>query len=70
MISGYAVRTKIQWQQQFSKSIVCFRRVILDQVPGNNDAIGLPIAGLVMIKHTLQRSLRDQATQTSFGIGE
>ncbi len=70
MVSRHAVHTKIQWQQQFSKSIVRFRRVILDQVAGDNDAIGLPFAGLIMIKDALQRSLCGDATQVSFGIGE
>jgi len=48
------VHAQVQWQQQFSKSIVGFRRIILNQVPGDNDAIGLPFAGLVMIKDTLK----------------
>ena len=58
VIARHAVHTKIQRQHQFSKPIVRLRRIILDQIAGDNDAIGNPVACLVVVENPLQRCLR------------
>jgi len=70
VVSGYAVHAYVQGQQEVPKSIVSLGRIVLDQVPGNDGAICLPVASLVVVNNRLQGRLRGGAAQAAFGIGE
>jgi hypothetical protein len=64
------VHAQVQRQQKLAKSVVSLCRVVLNQVAGDNDPIGTPVAGLIVIEDTLQRRLCSQSTQAAFWIGE
>ena len=70
VIAGHAMHAHIQWQQQVPEAIVGGGRVVLNQVPGNNDALRAPVAGGVVIENTLQRCLRGNTTQLAVRISE
>jgi len=64
------VHAHIERQQEFTKPVVSFCRIVLDQVSGYDDTVRQPVAGLVVIKDTLQRGVRGEATQVARRIGE
>ena len=70
VVSGHAVHAHVQRQQQFSKSIVSLRRIVLDQVAGDDDPVRQPVAGLIVIENALQRRVRGEAAQAAFRIGK
>ena len=70
VIARYAVGAKFEGQKQLAKIVVCFCRVILDDVARNDDAVGAPVPGRVMGQNLLKRSPRVGATQAAFGVGE
>ena len=70
MIAGHAVHAHIQRQQQVAEALVGGGRVVLDQVTGDDGALGAPVAGCVVIEDTLQRRLRGNATQLAVRISE
>ena len=67
MIARHAVNAHIQRQHEVAEALVGGRRVILDEVAGNNHAVGPPVAGCVMIQNPFQGCLRHRATQFAVG---
>jgi hypothetical protein len=64
------MNAKIERQQEIAKAFIRFRGVVLDKVPGHNDAIGRPLRCLVMSEHTSERRLCIGATQFTVRVGK
>jgi len=54
VIARYAMNAQIQRQQEITEALVRFRGIVLDYIPGHNDAIGIPVGRLVMRQHACE----------------
>ena len=48
------MNAQIQRQQEITEALVRFRGIVLDDIPGHNDAIGIPVGRLVMRQHACE----------------
>ena len=70
VIAGHAMHRQIEWPDEFDKTLVSTRGIILDQIAGRRNEIRLPAAGLVMLNNPGKRCVSDSAPKASGRVTE
>ena len=70
VVTGYAVYRRADRSKNFAETIVRAAAVVMNQVTGNDDEVGAPVAIMIVIEHRTQRRMRHGAAQISRGVGK
>lgn len=70
VIAGHAIDGQAQWRKQVAKMLIGASGVILNQIAGHDDNVGLPVAIDVIGKHGAKRRMGHCAAEAALCVGE